>query len=125
MTHQAVRDRYDELASSYDETAQTFGWTTPAMVGQELERLPALTGDALVVGVGTGLDLDGVKAKTSGAIVALDIAPRMVQAALAKHPDVRGVTTDFFTWDGPSAAFEWTGVGAPIVYELAVLRRRR
>ncbi len=106
MTHEAVRDRYDELASSYDETARKFGWSTPAMVGQELERLPALAGDALVIGVGTGLDLDAVKAKASGSVLALDIAPRMIEAALDKHPDVRGITTDFFAWDGPGSAFE-------------------
>lgn len=83
-----VERYYDRLASQYDAlTASTGGWTSPRKVGALIrDRFgPGLTW--LVIGVGTGQDLEAIFSSAPSHVEAVDVSRKMLDMARQKFPD--------------------------------------
>jgi len=98
-----VREDFDRLAVLSGEG----GWDHnshyhPFVLGQ----LPLRLGEALEVGCGTGT-FARLLAERCEDVLALDLSPRMVEAARSKaHPNVEYLVADAASWEFPSGRFD-------------------
>lgn len=104
--NKAVQDQFDRLAPDYERGTASVGWTGSAMVATEVRSLDQPMRDALIIGAGTGADIDPVREKVSGQIVALDISDRMLDVVRIGYPDVETQHADFLEWDGEGRSFD-------------------
>jgi len=88
-THQKpVEVYYDAIAHIYDHaTAPEGAWTAPEEARKAMSSLPTPE-SALIIGIGSGQDIDGLKKKGCSHIEGIDISREMIAACHGKHPDV-------------------------------------
>ncbi len=91
---------YNELSSIYDETTSVSGvWTPPEFIKNEILCCNANHTSALVIGVGTGQDLEALITKKIPHIEGIDISSGMLECAKSKFPNVHFNEGDFITYD--------------------------
>jgi predicted TPR repeat methyltransferase len=87
---------YDALANLYDAaTAPEGAWMSPLYIATEVTRLETTPASALIIGVGTGLDIPPLLAKKIPHIEAIDISGNMIATAHAKFPKLSYHHADF------------------------------
>src|SRR5918992_294392 len=70
-----------------------------------LRQLPERLGEALEIGCGTG-ELARLLAERCERVLAVDLSPRMIEAALSKdHPNIEYLVADAASWESPSERF--------------------
>jgi ubiquinone/menaquinone biosynthesis C-methylase UbiE len=80
----AVRERFDERASTYDESAMHRGMATAVAAFADLDGVDAV----LDVATGTGLVLRALRDRGfTGALAGVDLSPRMIDEARRHLPD--------------------------------------
>jgi SAM-dependent methyltransferase len=73
-----------------------------------LRQLPERLGEALEVGYGTG-EFARLLAERSETVLAVDLSPRMIEAARVRsmdHPNVEYLVVDASSWEFPSERFD-------------------
>jgi ubiquinone/menaquinone biosynthesis C-methylase UbiE len=73
-----------------------------------LRQLPERLGEALEVGCGTG-EFARLLAERSETVLAVDLSPRMIEAARVRstdHPNVEYLVVDASSWEFPSERFD-------------------
>ena len=90
---------FDSFASQYDEGA-TRAWPIKRYVSQELADLGTKFQSALVVGVGTGQELEPLFINEVSEVEAIDVSEKMLQAAREKYPNISYHCADFLTFTG-------------------------
>ena len=84
-----VEKYYDKLAPIYDQaTAELGAWTPPGYVAKELKALGKKYDKALIVGVGTGQDIETLDLIGVAKIEAVDVSGKMLATAASKFPKV-------------------------------------
>ena len=91
-----VEKYYDKLAPVYDQaTAGPGSWTPPTYVAKELRAIGKKYDKALVVGVGTGQDIETLNSIGVAKIEAVDVSGKMLVIAASKFPKVSFQKGDF------------------------------
>jgi SAM-dependent methyltransferase len=100
-----VREDFDRLAA----LSEGGGWDHNSHYHPFLLRqLPERLGEALEVGCGTG-EFSRLLAKRCETVLAVDLSPRMIEAARARsmdHPNVEYRVADAASWEFPSERFD-------------------
>jgi SAM-dependent methyltransferase len=100
-----VRDDFDRLAV----LSEGSGWEHNSHYHPFLLRqLPEHLGEALEVGCGTG-EFSRLLAERCQRVLAMDLSPRMIEAARARskdHPNVQYLLADASSWEFPSKRFD-------------------
>jgi ubiquinone/menaquinone biosynthesis C-methylase UbiE len=91
---------YDRLADSYDNAANETTWKPPGYVAEEVARSHGHYDSVLIVGIGTGKDVEALKYINPSHIEAIDISSNMLTHAAAKFPDIHMHHGDFLIFDG-------------------------
>lgn len=92
---------YDKLASIYDEATSKHGsWTPPVYIAKELAGNKAKYKTALIIGVGTGKEIEILKSIGILHIEGIDISKNMIAQAFLKFQDAHLHHGDFMTFDG-------------------------
>lgn len=80
---------YDKLASIYDEaTSKPGAWTPPTYIRKELESKKNQYQSALIIGAGTGKEIETLKSIGVAHIEGIDISKNMIAQAISKFPDI-------------------------------------
>ncbi len=99
-----IRSDFDRIASLSDP-----GWNhNNAYHAFLLRALPAYCPHALEIGCGAGA-FARLLAARSGRVLALDLSPRMIQAAheaSSQYPNIDFQVADALTWDFPAGRFD-------------------
>lgn len=96
-----VEEYYDKLASVYDEaTSKPGAWTPPEYIKKELEGNENKYNSALIIGVGTGKEIDILKSIGIKHIEGIDISKNMVARAISKFQGIHLHHGDFMTFNG-------------------------
>jgi predicted TPR repeat methyltransferase len=91
---------YDKIAAVYDQATSPQGaWTPPGVVAREALKADK-GGDILIIGVGTGQDIEAFKAGPQRALEGIDISEKMVQLCRAKYPRAKIHHGDFMGFEG-------------------------
>jgi ubiquinone/menaquinone biosynthesis C-methylase UbiE len=90
---------FDEFASQYDEGAAK-AWPIKIYVSQEIEELERKFQSALVIGVGTGQELEPLLQSAIPHIEAIDVSENMLLEARKKYPDIIYHHADFRDFKG-------------------------
>lgn len=88
---------FDDFASHYDENAPLY-WPIKRYVSQEMKDLEGKIQSALVVGVGTGQEIEPLLRNGISNIEAIDSSKNMLLKAREKYPDVKYHCADFMTF---------------------------
>lgn len=91
-----VEKYYDKLAPIYDQaTAEQGAWTPPQYIAKELKAVGKKYDKALIVGVGTGQDIETLDLIGVAKIEAVDVSGKMLAIAGLKFPKVSFRQGDF------------------------------
>ena len=91
---------YDKLAARYDrETFAPEAWTPPEHVAHATAKV-ANVDSVLIIGVGTGQDIDALGTHAPAHIEGIDVSGEMLALCRAKHPRVLLHHADFMTFNG-------------------------
>ena len=90
---------FDSFASQYDEGAAR-AWPIKRYVSQEVADLGRKFQSALVVGVGTGQELEPLFLNEVSDVEAIDVSENMLHEAREKYPNVNYHCADFLTFTG-------------------------
>jgi len=88
---------FDGFASEYDAGARE-GWPITRYVSQEMSALGRTFQAALVVGVGTGEELEPLFQNGVSDVEAIDVSENMLREARRKYPTVNYHCADFLTF---------------------------
>jgi ubiquinone/menaquinone biosynthesis C-methylase UbiE len=95
-----VAQYYDRFSDVYDEASSVHGaWTPPEFMKQEIIAFKHKIHTALIVGIGTGHDIEALKLKQIKHIEGIDISSGMLAKAKVKHPEIILHHADFITYD--------------------------
>jgi SAM-dependent methyltransferase len=100
-----VREDFDRLALRSEESSWEHNSHYHPFL---LRQLPESLGDALEVGCGAG-EFARLLAERCERVVAVDLSPRMIEAARARskdHPNVEYLVADAASWEFPSERFD-------------------
>ena len=90
---------FDGIASQYDAGAGK-AWPIKRYVSQEMSALGRTFQSALVVGVGTGQELEPLFQSGVSDVEAIDVSENMLREARGKYPTVNYHCADFLTFAG-------------------------
>src|SRR5690242_16808823 len=98
-----VRERFDERAATYDDSAMHRALAAAVAAFADLDGVDAV----LDVATGTGLVLRALRARGfAGSLAGVDLSPRMIDAARSHLPDAELVVGDATRLPHPDAAFD-------------------
>ncbi|WP_431245299.1 class I SAM-dependent methyltransferase [Leifsonia xyli] len=99
----AVRERFDERAATYDDSAMHRGLARAVAVFADLDEVDAV----LDVATGTGLVLRALADRDfAGALTGVDLSPRMIDEARIHLPDAELLVADATRLPLPDASFD-------------------
>jgi SAM-dependent methyltransferase len=90
---------FDGIASQYDAAASR-GWPINRYVSEEMSALGRTFQSCLVVGVGTGQELEPLFQNGVSYVEAIDFSENMLRVARGKYPTVNYHCADFLTFAG-------------------------
>lgn len=95
--HSATELYYDSLAELYDSATSKVGaWNAPLEVREAL-KIVGHASSALIIGVGTGQDIEGLNGLHVKHIEGVDLSVRMLDICRAKYPSIILHQADFMS----------------------------
>lgn len=89
---------FDKASHLYDESTKLpTDWYAPIHLSEVLNRHDKTYENVLVIGTGTGQDVDALLFAKIESVTMIDISSKMLEIAKIKHPSVRSIHADFTT----------------------------